>query len=844
MKHRLVRTLLFLFFVGLLNSARSSNYYFSSVSGNDSRTTAQAQNRATPWQTLSKLNSLISSLNAGDSVLFKCGETFYGSITVTKSGTTTRPIVFASYGTGSRPVISGLQTLSNWVSIGNGIYESYNASFGSTINTVIFNGAMQAMGRYPNPSAANKGYLTFESHNGNSITDQQLTSGTNWTGAEVVIRPKRWVLDRCKITSHSGNTLSFTPALTYNPYDNYGYFIQNHIKTLDQLGEWYYNPATKKLNVYFGSANPSSYSVQASATSTLVTVNNQNNIVFYNIGFNGSNTKAFDLYYAQNITIQSCSVMYSGIDGIDASATTNLWVRTTYFNYTNNNAIDLNYNCNNSVLRYNYIANTGMTAGMGLSGTTTYQAVTIVGNNNLVEYNTIFNTGCIGIRFGMGDSNVIKNNFINYFTMTKDDAGGIYTWAPKNSNYSSQKIIGNIVLNGIGAPEGTDRPGTGSSNGIYLDDNCTNIDIVSNSVANCGRSGILVHNSFNTNVLNNILFNNLTQLTLIHDYGMPNALLRNMVVKNNICFAKVDSQYASYVRTEANDINLLGVMDSNYFCRPMDDNLTMSSSLMVNGLRVDRVQDLAGWQSTYGLDKSSKKTPLLIPQYTVNSFAGANKFSNGTFNSNITGAYAAPTCSWVNNKLDGGTFQATNQYSDFSNYAVIVGVGAVSSSKSYILRFSSMSSKDTLINAYLRISGPPYSCISDVKVIAIKTGRQENEYLFTAPTSCSNASIIFTTRCPKLNFWLDNIELYDANVAQTDPDSYVFYQYNNTTTSKTFSLSGTYLDVYGKVYTNSVTIPAYSSVVLIKQTTANLLYSFNDSKIGLKEIDLALPSLP
>lgn len=813
-------------------SAHAKTYYFSSVSGNDSRTSAQAQNSSTPWQTLTKLNSFMSSLSAGDSVLFKSGEVFYGSITITKSGTTSNPIVFSSYGSGSKPTITGFQKLSGWVSKGNGIFESYNSALGTDLNMVTFNGNLQPMGRYPNVSAGNKGYLTFEAHGSGYIKDNQLTSATNWTGADVVVRTKRWILDRCKITSHSGTNIYFSPtALTYTPYDNYGYFVENDIKTLDQLGEWYYNPSTKKLSVYFGSANPSSYSIQASAIISLVTINNQSDIIFSGIGFTGSNSKAFDIYYGKNVQISNCSIMYSGIDGIDASATTNLCVKSTYINYTNNIALDLNYNCVNSILTYNYIANTGMTPGMGLSGNGSYKAVTIIGNNNLAQYNAIYNTGAEAIRFSGGDSNVIKNNFINNFTLTKDDAGGIYPVGSKTTTYRGQQIVDNIIINGVGVPEGTDKPGTGSSSGIYLDDNSSNLYISGNTVSDCRKSGVFMHNAFAITLKNNVLYNNGTQLIMVHDYAMPNALLRNNVITNNIFFAKYDSQMVSMVSTMANDINLLGVMDNNSFCRPMDDNLTMSSSCVIAGLRVDRVQDLAGWQSTYNLDKSSQKAPLIVPQYSVNSFVGGNKFSNGTFNSNITGAYSAPSCSWVSSKLDGGTFQATNQFTNFTNYQVIVGIGSVTSSKSYILRFSSQSSRDTLINAYLRISGAPYSRLSDIKVIPITMKRKENEYLFSAPAASGAASIIFETKCPKVNFWLDNIELYDANVSQTDPDTYLFHQYNNTTKSKTFSLAGTYMDVYGKVYTNSVVIPAYSSVVLIKQTSANMLYSFDTKKI-------------
>lgn len=225
----------------------ATTYYFSTSLGDDNRSSLQAQNSATPWKTLAKLNSFFSSLNSGDIVLLKRGDTFYGSIEVSKSGTASQPITISAYGTGSKPVISGLTTLTNWVSLGNGVWESYNPALGTSVNTVLLNNVAQPMGRYPNGNAANKGYLTYESHTNTSITDNELSSSPNWTGAEVVIRKLFWIMDRNVITSHSGNTLNFISGSGYTPWqDKSGYFIQNDIKTLDQFGECTIIPLQKK----------------------------------------------------------------------------------------------------------------------------------------------------------------------------------------------------------------------------------------------------------------------------------------------------------------------------------------------------------------------------------------------------------------------------------------------------------------------------------------------------------------------------------------------------------------------------------------------------------------------
>src|SRR5450432_415163 len=117
-------------FVYFINTAQATNYYFSAALGNDSRTSSQAQDPSTPWKTLSKLNSIFSSLQPGDAVLLNRGETFYGSIIINRSGSSTLPITLGAYGSGNNPVITSLITLGNWVSKGNGIWESYAPSLG------------------------------------------------------------------------------------------------------------------------------------------------------------------------------------------------------------------------------------------------------------------------------------------------------------------------------------------------------------------------------------------------------------------------------------------------------------------------------------------------------------------------------------------------------------------------------------------------------------------------------------------------------------------------------------------------------------------------------------------
>jgi hypothetical protein len=86
--------------------------YYVSSSGDDSNA---GTSESSPWKTIEKLNTALASDNnggfiaPGDSVLFKRGDTFYGNVRATRSGTVDNPITISSYGDPAEelPIISG-----------------------------------------------------------------------------------------------------------------------------------------------------------------------------------------------------------------------------------------------------------------------------------------------------------------------------------------------------------------------------------------------------------------------------------------------------------------------------------------------------------------------------------------------------------------------------------------------------------------------------------------------------------------------------------------------------------------------------------------------------------------
>ena len=160
-----MRKVLIAFLFMLSIAAYATDYYVRS-SGNDS---SNGLSSSAPWQSISKVNSIFSGLNPGDRILFNRGDRFYGSLQISRSGSSGSPIVIGAYGTGANPVISGFTTITGWNNYGGGIY-SKSFSCQSNPNIVTVNDVNTPIGRWPNT-----GYLVFDSHVSNSsITDSEL----------------------------------------------------------------------------------------------------------------------------------------------------------------------------------------------------------------------------------------------------------------------------------------------------------------------------------------------------------------------------------------------------------------------------------------------------------------------------------------------------------------------------------------------------------------------------------------------------------------------------------------------------------------------------------------------
>jgi hypothetical protein len=574
-----------------------------------------------PWKTISKVNEewAAGTFAPGDTIKFKCGDVFYGTLTPASSGSAENPILISSYGTGAKPILTGFTTLSGWTYVGNNIY-SKGVSCESIPNIVTVNGVNTGMGRYPKIG----NYSTFESSSGYaSITDNQLSSIPNLTGAEVVLRTEDWIVHRGAITNHSGNTLNYTNNDSrYAPTET-GYFIQKHLSTLTEVNDWFYDGAT--VYIY---GNPAAKTVQVATSSHVVLASGYDNIIFDGVALMGGNTSIVDLTSVEYLKFQNCVIQFGGNTGVRVNAGTSNYITITYstIDSCNNIGIDLggsidnNPIADNTIISHNTISNIGTILGMG-GNNVSYTGITTNSPNTLIEYNIIRNTGYNGVSFWRNaDYTIIRYNLVDTFCFNLEDGGGIYTWTNDGDpSHATCQVLNNIVINGIGANT-FNTAEWGEVYGIYMDNNTQHVIISNNGTAYIKKAGIYFNNSLNITTNNNNCLGSVSSTAVIdfHNYGQ----MTGMVLTGNrfVGVRDPDSSpwpnISNYVTTGSSIGSPWSNRDYNYYVLP---NFASTKPYMFYQLSSGYYPvTLAQWKSASGVDTHSLGTQLSSPLASAN----------------------------------------------------------------------------------------------------------------------------------------------------------------------------------------------------------------------------------
>ncbi len=820
--------------LSLAKPCQAQTTYYVAAIGSDIN---NGRSASTPFQSLAQVNRLL--LQPGDSVLFRRGDTFRGSLTIGQSGLAGRPIVVDAYGTGSKPVLAGSVALTNWTNLGNNTWQTTCAACGDRVTGVYRNDTALPLGRYPNADAPNQGRLTVQSHIGTGELTSKQPLTTDWTGAEVVVQATQWIIDRAPITRQNDRTLTLANQSRYELTDTRWFFIQNHPATLDQPGEWYYNPATKTIRLYEAQGNPNSQVLTATAFGRGVDLSNRSFVTLRNLRVTQTLTESLYAANASNLTLTNNEFINSGEDGvIFTGAGATILIENNRIQAINNNGFWIE-GYQNVTLRGNTLRRIGAVAGLGKSGDGQYNGLHSISEQaTLIENNVIDSVGYNGIDLAYSSNTLLQRNRISNFCLVKSDGGGIYLWNGLKKSITNNHLIANIVFNGLGTPDGSAGQFVGA-NGIFLDDCLENVELTGNSVFNCHGYGIYLHGVSRVNATGNTSFNNsFSQFTLYDNGGY--CPIRANVIRQNVFVTKNATDFVAVYASNTNDLNQYGTLDANQYVRPFADAFKIRS--VYNG-NIGADVTLPQWRTQSGQETNSQDSPVTYSEHILKNMIGTARIAStftgtsdgwSTFSSQNNGQVA-----WDNSgKLDGGSLRTLFPTASGVRGAYLLltnDMGSVAKGKSYLLRFDAVATGDTRLQTFIRQRDAPYQDLDKRFELLVNTSRKSYELAFTANADEANTLLAFQVDEDGQSVYIDNIRLQEAAITRVNPDDDIRFAYNATPKDTTIALTGFYRDVKNRAYSRSVVLPPFTSIVLLRDTSPLMDVSLT-LQIGSKQL--------
>jgi len=590
-------------FLLLIAPLSAKNYYFSNA-GNDKNSGVQT---VKAFKSLDKLSGL--TLKAGDSVLFRRGDTFTGEIVVRQSGKAGKPIVFSAYGKGDLPILSGAVRLNN--AIKNSALQQFFAIDRRVLKLYI-NDKKQTLARMPN-----SGYLTIGEGIGKIGFKSELNEPDGyWTGATIGMRTIDWVFEHRDIASFENKVLKFTFPSRYNLTKGYGYFLQNKPELLDTIGEWY--SSEKELSIIFHQQLNTQKVEGVVYQNAFVLLPNVKNISIKSLQIEKyADNGIWVQHDSKDIDIDQNKIINVGYIGV--------WLDTLVNNVNvKYNVIEdvagrgvsgiRNQNCN---IEHNKIRRIGLWPGEGISGVNGMEGIVIENqeknhalsnaSNNRIAYNEVDSTGYAGIRMD-GKNSVCEFNVVRNTSLKLNDSGAIYCFGKVKNRTHDNRISNNLIINAVGNTEATPSNEM-ATNGIYIDNNSTQILVENNTIIHVSSNGIFVNDGSPKNTIRGNTTFDCEAGIAFSEWANKDSLYGNFIEKNIVLCAD-KSQRAVSINTFLGPQINVGKFINNTYINAHDGFYLNYKTDPEKGQRRSDLFRLANWQKTSGDEIGSRSVEI------------------------------------------------------------------------------------------------------------------------------------------------------------------------------------------------------------------------------------------
>lgn len=522
----------FVFVIGVSVSLFAKDYHVdasSSNSGNGSK--------KNPFKTIQQAANV---MKAGDVCYIHKG-VYREEIIPKNSGTKKKPIVFTSY-KNDIVIISATKKVTTWQLHQGAIYKAQNVIMDlGDGNNVYFNYKKMQIARWPNDSDDNeytldakfidktKGTWSMSFISNNEIPKFDWTGGIiHYLGAHSGCSWERTITNY----NENLNRIFFETLPQKWPFGNTHspqrfenghrgiFYLMNKLEALDAPNEWFYDKAAKTLYFYAPKGeNPNHHSVEVSHRKHVVTIN-KNNIHLKGLNFfggmiviNGNGNKvsnAMIKHGAERLVTNLKGAAVSDAAVLINSGFQNSIEKCVLEN-SSVNGIILGKNTEDCIVKNNIVQNFN-TIGIHACLLSSY------GNRNKILQNSFYGSARDGVKI-TGNNSEFAYNHVQKCLISGADGGLFYV--------TGQSIPKNIELhhNWFHNAHANDNHAGKKATGIYLDNNAAGYIVHHNVVWDVEWAGL----HFNWDAIKNEIYNN-----TFWNVGPSNeALINSWVPKRN-----------------------------------------------------------------------------------------------------------------------------------------------------------------------------------------------------------------------------------------------------------------------------------------------------------------------
>lgn len=580
----------------------------------------------TGTQFLNLVDTGLPGIPTGAVVYFNRGEVFPYQYNVDNGG-----INFAAYGTGDDPVISGSDAeAGSWTLDSDDVYWVSMASepkwvFGSDgVELKMSETAWIAITGRPVQTQVSA----------NQTTLQTLDGVEELEGSYILC--KEWPFRPClrrTVTAYNGTTtltLDAAPntdalgAATGMPFK-----LLNKRSYITDVGEWSYDATADRLYVKTAGGAPTGIRISTRDYGIKI-ASGLSNVSCTGIKFTHQFLEGFYSEANHNVSVTYCKfedlrtngASFTG-DGTDITFSNNTLTRIS------NNGVHIGA-IDGGIINSNTFSEMGTQDGVSIPYYSYFKSVgcgihtrwdstgTIwVPQNLQMNYNTFENMGYIPLVF-TGINCTAQFNFIDTYCLRWTDGGGIYVTNVygviygNGSDTTNGLVSNNVVLNGVGGPLSLDgiTGGTNTIVGIYLDNNCSSINVDNNYIENCSFAGVFSNvSNQDHSVTNNYIVGCLDGIQFRkYEDANPNIglypLSNGHICTGNVVIGNKNDQICMHILSQDNDsynpFASGGQCDNNTYINPYRNVFVKTD---FSGAAVERT--LASWQAIFTLDTNS-----------------------------------------------------------------------------------------------------------------------------------------------------------------------------------------------------------------------------------------------